>query len=326
MDYIGHKCPVCSQYFHIGDDVVVCPECGTPYHRECYNINGKCINADKHAQGYDYSKDSCVNNETEDGFVICKKCGTQNEDDAFFCKKCSAPLHETNASTYDPYSQNQRDSQPFGTTPNVMFFDPLGGVNAETDFGDGVTAGECAKFTKQNTHYFSIVFNNIVRFNKSRFNFCALLFGGGYLLYRKMYKLGSVITSIQAIMMLVRMYISTYTATSPSFTKLFDAYYSGDTNAVVHHFTNLSTYDMTLITLYSVLTILSIGLSIAIGVFANRMYFKHCKKQIVKIKNCSKNTEDIEKEYVKKGGVNVALAMSLLISEVIISYLPYMFV
>ncbi len=48
MNYINYKCPVCNNQFTEEDDVVVCPECGTPHHRECYIKNGKCANADKH--------------------------------------------------------------------------------------------------------------------------------------------------------------------------------------------------------------------------------------------------------------------------------------
>lgn len=36
MDYRGQHCPICGKEFCDGDDIVVCPECGTPYHRECY--------------------------------------------------------------------------------------------------------------------------------------------------------------------------------------------------------------------------------------------------------------------------------------------------
>ena len=48
MKYINYKCPVCNNQFTEDDDVVVCPECGTPHHRECYIQNGNCANADKH--------------------------------------------------------------------------------------------------------------------------------------------------------------------------------------------------------------------------------------------------------------------------------------
>ena len=48
MNYTNYKCPVCNNQFVEDDDIVVCPECGTPHHRECYIQNGKCANADKH--------------------------------------------------------------------------------------------------------------------------------------------------------------------------------------------------------------------------------------------------------------------------------------
>lgn len=48
MKYLNYKCPVCNNQFTEEDDVVVCPECGTPHHRECYVQNGTCANVDKH--------------------------------------------------------------------------------------------------------------------------------------------------------------------------------------------------------------------------------------------------------------------------------------
>lgn len=36
MDYTGKKCPICSEKFKADDDIVVCPKCGAPYHRSCY--------------------------------------------------------------------------------------------------------------------------------------------------------------------------------------------------------------------------------------------------------------------------------------------------
>ena len=31
MDFYKYKCPVCNKQFKEGDDIVVCPECGTPH-------------------------------------------------------------------------------------------------------------------------------------------------------------------------------------------------------------------------------------------------------------------------------------------------------
>ena len=48
MDFKGKICPVCSKEFENDDDIVVCPKCGAPYHRDCYSIEGKCIFPDLH--------------------------------------------------------------------------------------------------------------------------------------------------------------------------------------------------------------------------------------------------------------------------------------
>ena len=54
--YKNEKCPVCNQEFKDGDDIVTCPVCGTPHHRECYKKIGHCFNEDKHAEGYEFKK------------------------------------------------------------------------------------------------------------------------------------------------------------------------------------------------------------------------------------------------------------------------------
>lgn len=322
MDYIGKKCPVCDKYFHVGDDIVVCPDCGTPSHRECYVANGRCINFDKHKDEYDYTSDTDQNTENEEGIVICKKCGTQNEDELFFCKKCGTPLNENQQTNNNPYSSQQTYGQPFmGMNPEMLIIDPLGGVKPETDFGDNITAGECAKFVKQSTQYFITVFNSIKNFSKSRFNFCAFLFGGGYLLYRKMYKLGTLFTVFQALVIAAGFYFTN----AAVYADVFNAYMYGDFASVPHHLSQLGSFDMTLLAAYSISSILVFVMKIVLGICTNKMYFRHCKKQINKIKSDVSASTQMDTVFAKKGGVNVPLATSLLISYMILSYIPHFF-
>ena len=35
IDYTGLECPICGEKFTAQDDIVVCPECGAPHHRDC---------------------------------------------------------------------------------------------------------------------------------------------------------------------------------------------------------------------------------------------------------------------------------------------------
>ena len=57
MEFTEYKCPVCDKQFKKGDDVVVCPECGTPHHRECYEKEGHCHFADRHGADFSFEKE-----------------------------------------------------------------------------------------------------------------------------------------------------------------------------------------------------------------------------------------------------------------------------
>ena len=51
MRYENEKCVVCGELFKEGDKIVVCPDCGTPHHRECYENNGECACEKLHNDG-----------------------------------------------------------------------------------------------------------------------------------------------------------------------------------------------------------------------------------------------------------------------------------
>ena len=52
----GQKCPVCDAYLFDNDDVVFCPECGAPHHRECYHSIGHCAFESTHGTEQQYKR------------------------------------------------------------------------------------------------------------------------------------------------------------------------------------------------------------------------------------------------------------------------------
>ncbi len=320
MDFIGNKCPVCQNNFHADDDVVVCPECGTPHHRDCYESLGHCANEELHKDGYDFSQDEEQNGNAD--VVICKSCGKENDKYQFFCKYCAAPLQPEERNKTDNNTDQQQ--QPFGSAaggaPFAMpFMDPLGGVPADTDFGDDITAGETAKYVKQNTPYFIRIFSNIKQFNRSKFNFAAALFSGGYLLYRKMYKLGAVIFGLEVALYAAMMY--TVLANRSLYERFMSAYSSGMGKSA-EFLSSLNTSDSLKLYIPAAFYILLIVAMIVIGANFNRWYMKHCKVEITKIKLNAKEDENPDTLLQTKGGVNTPLAISLLITAIIIRYIP----
>ena len=54
MEFTEYTCPVCNKRFVNGDDVVVCPDCGAPHHRECWEKTERCFYAERHAAGFSF--------------------------------------------------------------------------------------------------------------------------------------------------------------------------------------------------------------------------------------------------------------------------------
>ena len=48
-------CPICRSRFIENADIVVCPICGTPHHRSCYEIKGKCGLEEYHESGFTWN-------------------------------------------------------------------------------------------------------------------------------------------------------------------------------------------------------------------------------------------------------------------------------
>lgn len=91
MKYTGNFCQGCNLPFEESDDVVVCPECGTPQHRECYEKENKCVCA--HLHGEDYAWQGTVKNESpladeKRETASCPNCGYENPVGTPVCKQC----------------------------------------------------------------------------------------------------------------------------------------------------------------------------------------------------------------------------------------------
>ncbi len=352
MDYSNHRCPVCEKVFEKDAEIVVCPICGTPHHRDCYELKMHCHFQEKHKEGFDYKTEYNKENQSEEstndsqktsnsgaGIVACEKCGTFNIAGNDKCSGCGEPLPE-NPNTYSPYDRHTQENStppPYGTqgTQNGQpfggySFDPMGGLKAETEVGNGVTVGETAKFVKSSSPFYTRLFHQIKVFGRSRFSFVGFLFHGGWMLYRKMYKLGTIITAIMALLIISQLYIATFY--NDLLTKIAELsanvniYTANDSaSALKEFFLTLDTEDTIVTCLYFFSSIGQFVVRVICGLLGNRWYYKHSIKHITNIKNQAGSKEEADTALQTKGGVNSALATSLVISYLVLSFLPYFF-
>ena len=216
--YKNEKCPVCDTEFKDGDDIVTCPVCGTPHHRECYNKIGHCINEDKHKDGFEYKKTATKqeepkNNESENNtpfgayFVPSsdenEQKGTASESESKNTKKCVNCGEEINKNA--PFCNKCGAQQPFTASNQSVQNEPFipsvntGYENSDLKI-DGESAEEVAGVVKTNIPKFMEKFQ---KGKKVSWNWGGFIFGPYYLFFRKMYKEGSIFLALQLIVSLV---------------------------------------------------------------------------------------------------------------------------
>lgn len=212
-DYKGSHCPVCEKVFQDGDDIVVCPDCGTPYHRECWQKIGVCLHQAEHAAGYEWTPDNVISGGPED--VVCPNCGTHNPLGARYCNHCgvSLPDHPDNVSYRD---EQPRSEGPVYTNPNYRGGAAQSPNNAQTDgpratvyrkelgpddLIDGIKASDWASFLGPSSLYYLMQFFRMQETRrKVTVSFSAFFFGPIYFFYRKMWKQGVLFALLEAVL------------------------------------------------------------------------------------------------------------------------------
>lgn len=301
----GKKCQVCNAYLFDDDDVVICPECGAPYHRECYDKVGNCALAHLHGTDEQYCEEEEDEVEVEENndqntytnSVKCKMCNAEYSNDLTKCPECGAPNFSKMGSGY-------------------AVFDFLGGVPGDTDLGDGVTADEAKKFVMANSYRYIPKFFKMKLGKKASWNWLAFLVPGPWMLSRKMYALGSFVTALTLIsdLFLIKFNEVIYTnvANNASFIEVY--------KFINEHIAN-SGYTAVFV-LAMVGSFISMAIHILSGILGDYWYRNNTISGVKKIKE----TEDNGDLWRKRGGVSfIAMFIGLFIHmyapEIIASFL-----
>ncbi len=316
MKYFNQKCTHCDRLFEKDDDVVVCPVCGTPQHRECYEENNQCINFHKHNEGYVWSADeNTASSQDSSEFTVCSNCGTKNSGDSFFCKHCSAPLSDSARNTQNGFNGN--NANPNGSFQGMPFVMPQLTLNPNEEIAENVKLSEAQKYVKSNAILYSLVFKRINTQNKSRFNFAAFIFAGGWFLYRKQYLLGTILTVLFAL------FTITYDVLYTPVMTMLEAYNLLIDGVILYdQLYILSQQQQLLVVALLMASLLKLVLMIVCGLIANRCYYKSVVKKVKQAKAKFSTDDEVNKHLEKTGGVNMTLAYILLIAYAIVSCIP----
>ena len=296
QNFLGNPCPYCGKNFEANDDIVVCPECGTPHHRECYKEHSACANEGKHGENFEWKSVIVPHvHKPEPGETspaekaVCSNCGTENPGNSRYCLSCGAPLSEepTRNRHDDSFEEFQRERTRILTESFSSSF-------------DGVSAKETAIYVRNNVGYFLPRFAAFSKGAKFDTNFSAFIFSYFYLFYRKMYGLGLAVFAATSILSIPTLLLD-FQMVQEQYVEL------GMLSQVIWNVPHQET-----LAIYSIIANLLIWIiRIALMMFFNRLYYRKVVENIKKARTflANKSEKEISSFFQKNGGTGLIVPL-----------------
>lgn len=308
----GESCPVCHAYLFDEDDIVYCPVCGAPHHRDCYNAIGHCALEADHGTEREYSreKQKKLFEEKQQSQAESGKAAEEKNESPYAENKIICPYCREMYSAKEPRCPKCGNTN-LGAGRGFAMPDPLGGTPADMDLGEGVTAKQAAGFVLSNSQRYIPKFARIKMGNKVSFNWGAFLFPEGWFLYRKMYKAGIVALLLTVIFSLCSMPFTEEIRLALSgmeFGSIFEQY--------SYLAKQVTAFSSGAAILAGVSGVCSIVFHIICGLFGDAFYAGHAVKSI---KEINEEGTDRGEELRKRGNINPLLFFVGLMTS---SYLP----
>lgn len=312
--YQGYSCPVCEKSFEKSDDVVVCPACGAPHHRDCWKQEGHCHFEESHGTPQQWTKEkvgdthSAESSETQ---KRCPHCGHENSVFAEFCSHCGKDLQaEEWNSTAKAEQPEEPPYPPFGGYGEYRPFhapSPDFNIPDDTDI-DGVTAKEARYFVGQNSQYYVPRFHKMSEKQSSfSWNWAAFLLTPYWLWYRKQRVAGVLILLIEVVRTIISaFFLYGYIGFSPTMT-------NAELTVRLEQLSASDAFRRWILVMYLLLFI-NILIRIFFGAFGNYIYYRLAKKRILKLRGQANPVA-----IVATGGTSSALAVAAYVVLYLIS-------
>lgn len=315
--YTDEKCPVCGETFTESSEIVVCPLCGTPHHKECYKKNGECGNSEKHNEGFIWKPE---NNPEE----------PQANENPY-----------ANADPYanpNPYANANANGQmpPYGAPvqPQIVYQLPnlLNAFPPEIDYG--VSTQDGAAFIKSRVATYLQKFFKL-KSGKRTFNIAAFFFGGYWFFYRKMYKLGAIFIALTMSLSLFPLLIPQYARMQNELDRVYTEYKTavntsnGSVEELTEALNNIRSEAIGAVTgnpvgaaVGALFYAANIALSVYLGLTADKKYMQHVVNRIRTISDAGEtfgNNEFRRLRIISEGGTTFGYTMLTILGTSFIS-------
>lgn len=301
--YYGCPCEGCGKPLTLQDDIVVCPDCGAPYHRVCYEKLGRCIHSPAHASGYEWKfpyQDADLR--------TCPACGERTLRGESVCRCCGKALPPEGAE--QPNDRKAAETEQRGSFDynelyrdemerryNEQIVDPVH-RNVRAAFGkdeliDGIPYQDWVDYIGSAAPVYLNDYSQMqLRHTRLSLSFSALLFGPFYFFYRKAWKPAFGFLAAELVLFV------------PSLIQLMQlsgsAYAPGLSSGA-------------LLVLARIMSLLSFVLMLVRGLFAKWFYRKSAAAQIRRIRKEFPDAAQRRAVLRAQGGVSWAAVMGSMV-------------
>ncbi len=315
--YEGQTCPVCGRFFGEQDDIVTCPECGAPHHRECWRSEGQCHYAHLHGTDRKWHEEAAAEKPTT---KQCPYCAFENPEFAEFCARCGKELSTTSwasepqAPEYDRPPERQYTppaGTSFGFSPVGQPVDPYGGVPRNETI-DGVPVDTIVQLVGPNSTYYLPRFYNMTHGgSKASWNWPAFLLPYNWLLYRKNILFGCLAFLLSTLLTVI---------SNLAMTQLQVMAGGSSMEAIMQAAMQVMStrQGMLLWSIATLASLLLLVLHVVVGVFGNYFYLRMILSKAKKYGE--EPLSPYDQSFRKSGGVSFALAAA---PEILIIFAEY---
>lgn len=303
------QCGICKGYLFEDDDTVVCPVCGAPHHRDCWESVGHCGLEADHGTDNQYDKVEAAKREesenTQNNSKQCAYCGrVSNSHDGNFCPYCG-PAYGS-----EPHQKHQGPKVFVGGTP----FDgnSYGGIPKSSKIED-VKVEHIGDFVGSNAHRYVPRFATLNKHGKGSWNWAAFLFPDAWCFSRKMYFQG-----VLFLMLSLAAGLCAYPLEAEYMHFLSEQGNNATYGMYNLIMDNIGEFSVLSVIMAAIGTVLKFVPMLICGRMGDWMYRCFTLDKVRKIVT-DPETEDLEATLLAKGNVNFFAAIIVLLTS---NYLP----
>ena len=313
--YTGQTCPVCGGAFGESDDIVVCPVCGAPHHRDCYKQHGECAYNDRHGEGFRWEPVKAAGENPGQGGSPFANEGEAQE--------------QRNGYGQDPYAGQNGAGDYGGQVP--PFFRPADPFSLfPEEVAEEVKTREAADFVQMNAiRYIQKFFYR--KEGRKTFNWAAFIFSPYWFFFRKLYRVGAVFLAFILVISLGLSALPQSRAFSADMND-FSSKYSSFTesqlsssaetlNEMRSDFTAVFAENRAGAAILAVQALLILALHIISGIAADRLYYDKTITKVRKIKSETAEPLLIKQRFFREGGVSAAVTVAVLFGVEALSFI-----